>query len=192
MQPLVLHIFFYCTIFPFLVHCVTSCYRCEPWRYSIIKGSQNIEQYFDFIDHWYQEHADDIPDEDLKKVQNKLPHVRESWPYKVSHMIIIGMKRQARPDRRLPEWEEISAVAMSVQNIYLMTTTLNGVGGYWSSQLWSEKALNSEEFREKYFGDLLKDSEDRVFGMFVLGKYDDSQQYQSVRSDIQTKIKKIF
>ena len=105
------------------------CYvlRCEPWRYSIIKGSRNIEQYFDFIDSWYQEHADDIPDEDLKRVHNKLPHVRESWPYKVSHLIMIGMKRQARPDRRLPEWEEISAVAMSVQNIYLMTTTLNGV-----------------------------------------------------------------
>ena len=105
---------------------------------------------------------------------------------------MIGMKRQARPDRRLPEWEEISAVAMSVQNIYLMTTTLNGVGGYWSSQLWAESALNSQEFREKYFGDLLNDSEDQVFGAFVLGKYDDSQQYQSVRSDIQSKIKKIY
>ena len=166
--------------------------RCEPWRYSIIKGSRNIEQYFDFIDNWYLEHADDIPDEDLKRVHNKLPHVRESWPYKVSHLIMIGMKRQARPDRRLPEWEEISAVAMSVQNIYLMTTTLNGVGGYWSSQLWAESALNSQEFREKYFGDLLNDSEDQVFGAFVLGKYDDSQQYQSVRSDIQSKIKKIY
>jgi len=32
----------------------------------------------------------------------------------------------------LPEWEEIAAVSMAVQNMYL-TCTANGVGCYWSS-----------------------------------------------------------
>ena len=43
-------------------------------------------------------------------------------------MLLIGMKRQAK-ENRLPEWEEISAVAMSVQNMHLMTTSLERVGG---------------------------------------------------------------
>ena len=58
------------------------------------------------------------------------------WPFNVSHMILIGMKRQARPDKRLPEWEEICAVAMSVQNMHLMLTSLSQVGGFWSSHTW--------------------------------------------------------
>ena len=94
--------------------------------------------------------------------------------------------------KRLPEWEEISAVAMSVQNIHLIITSLNQVGGYWSSQTWCQAALNSSDFKKKYFGELLEDPEDRVFGAFILGKYDNTKKRQSTRTDINTKIKKIF
>ena len=46
------------------------------------------------------------------------------------------MRRQSKPDKRLPEWEEISSVAMSVQNMHLITTKLDNVGGYWSRLLY--------------------------------------------------------
>ena len=49
-------------------------------------------------------------------------------------------------------------------------------------------ARDSPEIRETYFGDLLEDSQDRVFGAFLLGKYDNTKLYRSTRTDISTKI----
>ena len=54
----------------------------------------------------------------------------------MSHLLLIGMRRQSKPDKRLPEWEEICSVAMSVQNMHLITTKLDHVGGYWSRLLY--------------------------------------------------------
>ena len=88
--------------------------KCEPWRYSII-GSKNIEKYLNFLESWYEEHSDKLPEQELNTFRSKISSVKCEWPYKVSHVILIGMKRQSRPDKRLPEWEEICAVAMSVQ-----------------------------------------------------------------------------
>ena len=58
-----------------------------------------------------------------KKQMSKRPHYA-----KVSHMIMIGMKRQANPEKLMPQWEEQCATACAVQNIYLMATAL-GLGG---------------------------------------------------------------
>jgi len=45
-----------------------------------------------------------------------------------SATLVIGMKRQALPDKRLPEWEEMCAVAASVQaaltTVRIMSRTL--------------------------------------------------------------------
>ena len=51
----------------------------------------------------------------------------------MSHLIIIGMKRQTQEVKRLPEWEEICAVAASVQNLHLALTSISDLGGFWSS-----------------------------------------------------------
>jgi len=40
------------------------------------------------------------------------------------------MKRD--PKESLPEWEEVAAVAMAVQNLWLSSHE-KGIGGYWSS-----------------------------------------------------------
>ena len=89
---------------------------------------------------------------------------------------------------RLPEWEEICAVAMSVQNMHLMTTALDHVGAFWSSHTWCKAARDSMELRKEYFGDLLPDSEDRVFGALVLGKYPEGKKYRSTRTEMSTKV----
>ena len=160
----------------------------EPWRYSIIKGSENIESYFDFLEEWYDDKVDSVSDLDLKKFRSKLSRTREYWTHKVSHLILIGMKRVAKPDRRLPEWEEICAMAMSIQNMHLQASSMNSIGGYWSSLNWCKAARDSQELRERWFGDLLLDPEDRVFGAFVLGKYDSNKQYRSTRTEISSKV----
>lgn len=59
----------------------------------------------------------------LKKITKKRPLFA-----KVPFMIAIGMKIEAVPGKRNPEWEEVCATACAVQNIYLMATA-QGLGG---------------------------------------------------------------
>ena len=61
------------------------------------------------------------------------------------------MKRQAKPNKRLPEWEEICAVACAVQNMHLMATSMNHIGAFWSSHTWCKSARDSMEIREVRF-----------------------------------------
>ena len=66
---------------------------------------------------------------------------------------------------------------------------ISQVGAFWSSHTWCKSARDSAELRKKYFGGLLDDSEDRVFGAFILGTYDNNRKkFHSTRSDIKTKI----
>ena len=53
------------------------------------------------------------------------------------------MKRHAE---KLPEWEEICAVAMSVQNMHLAAEAM-GIGGFWSSHTWCKRARDSQVYR---------------------------------------------
>ena len=59
----------------------------------------------------------------------------------------------------LPEWEEIAATAMAVQNMYLTCTT-NGIGSYWSSPGMI-----------KHLDDFLSLEENqKCYGLFYMGK----------------------
>ena len=75
-----------------------------------------------------------------------------------SHLIVIAMKRQE--SEKIPEIEEIEAVACAVQNLHL-TATAFGVAGYWSSG----KAICSGLLRD----DLGLGEKDRVLGLFYVG-----------------------
>ena len=44
----------------------------EPWRYAIIEGSQSIHEYFDFLESWYENHVDEISEEDMTRFKRKL------------------------------------------------------------------------------------------------------------------------
>ena len=56
---------------------------------------------------------------------------------------------------------------------------------------WCRLASDSQELKQNYFEDLLDDPEDRIFGAFVLGKYEEGKTFRSVRSDIKLKCRKI-
>ena len=49
--------------------------------------------------------------------------------------VAIGLARHAD---KVPEWEELAAVAAAVQNMQLQAAALGGVACYWSS--WQEAA----------------------------------------------------
>ena len=61
----------------------------------------------------------------------------------------------------VPDWEEISAVSMAVQNMYL-TCTANNIGCYWSSPKIVEKLTDSLTIEENQ----------QCLGLFYMGSLD--------------------
>tara|TARA_B100000963_G_C22634575_1_gene676830 strand:- start:949 stop:1221 length:273 start_codon:yes stop_codon:yes gene_type:complete len=85
-----------------------------------------------------------------------------------------------RHEDKLPEWEEIAATAMAVQNLWISCVDSN-VGGYWSSPRFSE-----------HLHSFLKlENDERCLGFFYLGSYDASQAPKrdtSRRATVESKI----
>ena len=160
-------------------------HRSEPWRYVVVQGADGVSDYLDMIESWYSDHQEDVSEQEWQQYNRKIAEVKNGWPSKVSHLIVIGMKRQALPDKKLPEWEEICSVATSVQNMHLALTSVPGLAGFWSSHTWCRSFRDSKEMRQ-YCG--LDNDEDRVFGCFVLGRVDQSKSFKSNRRPIEEKV----
>jgi hypothetical protein len=77
----------------------------------------------------------------------------------------------------IPEWEEIAAVSMSVQNMWL-TCTANEVGCYWSSPAIISRLNNFLELK----------SNQRCLGLFYMGKYDELPQNNLKKKSIKEKV----
>ena len=128
-------------------------HRTEPWRFVVIQGSQGIQDYLDMVENWYEDNKEDIPEEEYSRFLSKMSSARSVWPENVSHLILISMVRQALPDKKLPEWEEISAVACSVQNLHLAVTSTPGLAGFWSSHTWCRSVSVSGQVRSGQVSD---------------------------------------
>jgi nitroreductase len=89
-------------------------------------------------------------------------------------IIAIFMKRD--PKESIPEWEEIAATAMAVQNMWL-TCVEYEIGCYWSTPKYIDK-MND------FF--MLKENE-RCLGFFYMGKYDHSELESKERESINVK-----
>ncbi len=97
----------------------------EPWRFTVFSG-KGIDKLAQFQADLYKSVCINKNREVDEKVVEKL----RSKPLKCTHIISIGMKRD--PQNSIPEIEEVEAVAMAVQNMYL-TATAYGVGCYWGT-----------------------------------------------------------
>jgi nitroreductase len=124
--------------------------RTEPWHFVVFTGG-GLQKLADFQSKLYKETAGD------KFKQDKYRNLQEN-PLKASHVIAIGMKRHA--ERRIPEVEEIAAVACAVQNIYLSVSAY-GLGGYWTTG-----GITYNEKARPFFG---LGEEDRLMGFFYIG-----------------------
>ena len=98
----------------------------EPWRFTVLDGSEAITDYLDKIEEYYSEHKEDIPDSEFSAFLAKMSGARSTWLQNVSQMVILGMARESMPGKRMAEWEEIAAVATSVQNMHLALTCIEG------------------------------------------------------------------
>ncbi len=126
--------------------------RTEPWRFKVIRGKAR-ERLGNFLSEKYLETE--------KKPKNIKANKLLEKPRQAAAVILICMQRD--PEERIPEWEEIAATAMAVQNMWLMCTEL-GIGCYWSSP-----ALISHmgEFTPLQEGE-------KCLGLFYMGHFDES------------------
>ena len=89
---------------------------------------------------------------------------------------IISIFLNKDKKERLPEWEEIAAVSMAVQNMWL-TCYVNNIGSYWSTPGFIDE-----------YGKLIKlDNNESSLGFFFMGVYDHKES-PKLRDDINTKV----
>jgi len=123
----------------------------EPWRFHVIRGDarQRLGQ---FLAEAYKAQT---PEETYSETKFEKT-LRQ--PMQASVVLAIGMQRD--PQERVPEWEEIAAVACAVQNLWL-SATAQGLAGYWSTP---KAILGNPAFLDMAPGE-------RCLGLFYLGTW---------------------
>lgn len=123
----------------------------QPWRFKVFTGN-SIEKLAIFQANHYKSKTliENFDEEKYQKFRTR--------PLLAQAIIAICMERQET--EKIPEIEEIEAVACAVQNMYL-TCTGYGIGAYWGSG----GATYSDEMKQ-FLG--LK-QKDKCLGFFYLG-----------------------
>jgi len=137
--------------------------KTEPWRYKVITGSA-LTRLGEFMGTAYSQ-VEGHKKFKLKKLQEN--------PVKSSAVILIFLHRDE--EKTVPEWEEIAAVSMSVQNMWLTTHDL-GYGCYWSSP---KTFANMQDFEG-----ITMDNQERFLGFLYIGTYDKEAQELPERKSI--------
>ena len=124
-----------------------------PWRFVVFKGD-GLKKLAEFQSELYKNISETKGVFDPEKFE-----MLKTKPLKASHVIAIGMHRDEK--ERLPEIEEIEAVACSVQNMHL-TATAHGIGCYWGTG-----GITYLEQSKSFFG---LGENDKLLGFFFIGK----------------------
>ncbi len=145
-------------------HCLT-----QPWHFVVFADS-GLEKLANFQANLYKQST---PEEkfDSDKYERMRSNILQS-----SHVIVICMKRQIA--EKIPEIEEIEAVACSVQNM-LLTATAYGICSFWGSG----GVTYTPELKE-FLG---LGEKDLCLGYLYLG-YSDRPAQHSKRDPIQSKV----
>ena len=126
----------------------------EPWHFVVFQN-EAIEALGGFMADTYKKNTSE--ESFMQKKHDKF----KDRPNLSSVVIAICMKRQE--SEKIPEMEEVAAVACAVQNMHL-TATAYGLGGYWSSG----PMIYSDEMKEY----LNLEEKDKCLGLFYLGYTD--------------------
>lgn len=126
--------------------------KTEPWRWKVIKGD-GLQRLSGFLANHYKATtaAEKHSEIKLKKTAMK--------PLQSQAVIAICMHND--PQYSIPEWEELAAVAMAVQNMWLACTALS-IGSYWSSPA---SAMAASDFLDL-------GPHEKCLGWFYMGYYD--------------------
>jgi len=140
----------------------------EPWRFKLFSG-ESRKKLAEFQTSLYKKKMS----EDKFK-QAKYERLGKN-PLNVSHVIALCMKRQE--SEKLPEIEELLAVACAVQNIHL-SATCYGIGALWSSGF-----PTYEEELKPFLG---LNEKDKCLGFLYLG-YPEGEWPEAKRASVQEK-----
>ena len=143
----------------------------EPWRFMVFAG-KGLQRLADFQADLYKERSEKTG----KFIEATYTKLKEN-PLKASHIIAIGMKRDLRAN--LPEMEEIAAVSMAVQNMYL-TASAHGLAAYWGTggpTFWPEA--------KPFFG---LEEADMLMGFFYIAKPASDRWPEGKRKPISEKV----
>ncbi|MEM9895602.1 MAG: nitroreductase, partial [Bacteroidota bacterium] len=137
----------------------------EPWRFKIFTGEGKVNL-GKFMAEKYKATAKEPMDAKIQKIQQNAS--------KSGAVLAIILHRDE--EERVPEWEELAAVSMAVQNIWLALDQYD-LGGYWSSPPLADYLREHVKMQEN----------ERCIGFFYLGYY---KQFQSrmVKKPIENKI----
>ena len=126
--------------------------KTEPWRFIVFEAEETRKSLSQELGSIYLKEVDEKDHNDAKLA--KL--IRR--PLISSVVIAVCMSRQK--EERIPEIEEIEAVACAVQNMQL-TATAYGIGSFWSSPkiIYSDSMKAFLELEEK----------DKCLGLIYLG-----------------------
>ena len=130
----------------------------QPWFFKIFSGESKQKLANELI---YQNGLD-------SELFNK--KIRDKFNLS-SHVICICMRRH--DNKSIPEWEEIAATAMAVQNIWLSCVN-SQIGGYWSTPKMIDKL--------ETFLNLSKN--ERCLGLFYLGIHESIKNRNLPRKNI--------
>lgn len=144
--------------------------QTEPWRFSVFSG-EGLKYFGVLQAAIYKQYSGDSFNEDRHK---KLG----DYPLMSSHIIAIGMKRNET--NKLPEIEEIEAVACAVQNMFL-TVTAYGLGSYWTTA-----GITYFKEAKPHFH---LDEKDKLLGFFYIGYVAKPLISPSKRKPVQEKVK---
>ncbi|GEQ84527.1 hypothetical protein ULMS_00350 [Patiriisocius marinistellae] len=140
--------------------------RTEPWRFKVLQGVSK-EALGNFLAETFKKTSSKFSEFKYNKIKDKC--------LKSSVVIVICMERD--PQERIPEWEEVAATAMAVQNMWLTAHSLN-IGGYWSSP-------GMIQYMDQFFD--LKEKE-QCLGFFYMGKFDGKLEDGNRNSGIEEKV----
>lgn len=140
--------------------------KTQPWRFTVFQEEGRLKL-SDKLAELYRLNYTEEAFNELKF--NKL----KNRPLLSTAIIAVCMKRD--PTHRIPEIEEIEAVACAVQNL-LLTATAYGIGSFWSTP----KVINDTKMNAF----LSLDKEDKCLGLIYLG-YTNEQWPKGQRKPIE-------
>lgn len=138
----------------------------EPWRFSVFIGEGKLR----LGSHLAELYTTYTPSE--RFLQKKY----DSIQLKAQQAgCIMAVKAQLHPDK-LPEWEEIAAMACAVQNMSLTATAYN-IGSYWSSPAMAN-----------HLGPFLNlKQHERCFGLLYFGHHN-APERKAIRTPMDSKV----
>ena len=141
--------------------------KTEPWRFIVLEGPSK-DRFREYVKRVY---VQGTPPEQLsdRKINTLIEKCDKS-----NKIVLINFINTEKN----PEWEELAAVSMAVQNMWLMASALK-IGAYQASP--SDIIANVDDFTTM-------DEGEKCVGVFYMGKYDEALP-EGVRQPAENKVK---